>query len=129
MDFVYVILGFIFLAPPAVLAAFWWLSVRPGGRRAKGLPDTDAVIMARLGGLVCTMLPIVQLFSRLILYRTGALGHYLWFVVPGGGLLLALVVVAGLLSYARGYERPVSSAMVLLSVSTLLLLTWIGING
>ncbi len=126
MDLVSLISGLLLLAPPAVIAAFWWLSVRPGGRRHNGLPDTEAMIMARLGGVTCALLPIIQLFAGLIRYRTGMLGQYLWYIVPGFGLLLALVALPAFLSHAHGYERPVSSAMVLLSVCTLLLLTLMG---
>ncbi len=129
MDLVSAISGLLLLTPPAVIAAFWWLSVRPGGRRANGLPDGEAVIMARLGGVACAMLPIVQMFAGLIRYRTGALGLYLWYVVPGFGLLLAVIALSAFLAYARGYERTVSSAMVLLSVCTLLLLTVTGITA
>ena len=125
MDLISVISGLLLAAPPLVIAGFWWSSVRPGGR-TQGLPDGEVVIMARLGGFVCALLPVLQLFTGLIRYRTGALGHYLWYAVPGFGLLLALVAVAAFLSHARGYERPVSCAMILLSVCTLLLLTLTG---
>ena len=56
----------------------------------------------------------------------GDLGLYLWFLLPGLGVLLALVVLSGLLAHARGYERPVSSGMLLLSVGMLLLFMFLG---
>ena len=117
------------LAPPVVIGAFWWTSMRPARRRAKRLPDSAAIIFVRLGCVVCAMLPIVQIFEGIVRYRLGEMGSYLWFVVPGMGLLLALFALSGLLAYARGYERTVSSGMLLLSVGMLLLLTFLGTSA
>ncbi len=118
------------LAPPAVIAGFWRASVRRRSRLKPGqLPDSEAVVLARVGGILCSVLPPVQMLASFIRYRTGEPGMYLWFLLPCFGLLIALFALAALLSYARGYERAVSSGMVLLSVCTLLLVTLLGVPG
>ncbi len=129
MDLTSTIFGFLLLVPPLIIGGFWWMSVRPGGRHANALPDGEATILTRAGGLICTVLPLFQMFAWIIRYRTGALGRYLWYVVPAFGLLFAILVVAAFLSYTRGYERRVASLMVLLSVCTLLLMTLVGRSG
>ena len=126
MDMVSLISGLLLMIPPIVIGTFWWISARPGARRGNGLPDGESIVLARAGGVACALLPVFQIFAGVLRYRTGALGRYVWYAVPGLGLLLALFVIAAFLSYARGSERRVSSAMVLLSVCTLLLLTLLG---
>ncbi len=114
------------LAPPAVIAAFWWVSVRRATRRWDELPDSATIVFVRLGGVICAVLPIAQLLAWIIRYRMGEAGIYLWFLLPGLGVLMALFVLSGLLTYARGYERPVSSGMLLLSTGMLLLFMFLG---
>ncbi len=114
------------LAPPVVIAAFWRASVHRSHSRRGDLPDSATIVFVRLGAVLCAALPIVQLCVWIVRYRMGDLGLYLWFLLPGLGVLLALVVLSGLLAHARGYERPVSSGMLLLSVGMLLLFMFLG---
>ena len=113
------------LVPPVVIAAFWRSSVlrRRRHRGQGGLPDPEIVVLARLEGIACALLPIVQLLAGVIRYKTGEIGTFLWFVLPGFGVLLAFAALATFLDSARGYERLVSPGMVLVSTSMLLLLT------
>ena len=120
------VLTVLLLAPPVVIAAFWRASVRRTSRRRGELPDSETIVFVRLGGVLCAALPIVELGVCIVRYRMGDLGLYLWFLLPGVGVLLALFVLSGLLAHARGYERPVSSGMLLLSVGMLLLFMFLG---
>ena len=121
-----VIVTVLLLGPPIVIAAFWRASLRRASHRHGQLPDGEAIVFVRLGAVLCAALPIVQLCVWIIRYHMGDLGIYLWFILPGIGVLLALFVLSGLLAYARGYERPVSSGMLLLSVGMLLLFMFLG---
>lgn len=121
-----IILTALLLAPPVVIAAFWRLSVRRARQTPVELPDGAAIVMARLGAVACAILPIAQLFAGIFRYRTGEIGLYLWFLIPGFGVLLALFVLPAFLAYGRGYERTVSTGMLLLSTGMLLLLTYVG---
>ncbi len=120
------LLTVLLLAPPVVIGAFWWMSVRHPERRRGRLPDSDTIVFVRLGCIICAALPMLQLLDSIVRYRLGEMGLYLWFLVPGLGVLLALFALSGLLAHARGYERPVSSSMLLLSVGMLLLFTFLG---
>lgn len=120
------ILTALLLAPPVVIAAFWRASLRRPNRKMGELPDGATIVFVRLGAVFCAVLPIAQLIAWIVRYRMGELGIYLWFLLPGIGVLLALFVLSGLLAHARGYERPVSSGMLLLSVGMLLLFMFLG---
>ncbi len=120
------VLTVLLFAPPIVIAVFWWRSVRRGSHRRGKLPDSATIVFVRLGGVVCAMLPIAQLLVWVVRYRLGELGVYLWFLLPGLGVLMVLFVLAGMLAHARGYERPVSSGMLLLSTGMLLLFMFLG---
>ena len=126
MFFISILVTVLLLAPPAVITAFWWTSVHRATRRWDELADSASIVFVRLGGAISVVLPIAQLLAWIIRYRMGEAGIYLWFLLPGLGVLLALFVLSGLLTYARGYERPVSSGMLLLSVGMLLLLMFLG---
>lgn len=124
-----ILLTLLLLAPSVAIAAFW-RTARQRQIRVGGLPDVEALILARVGGILCGVLPGVQLLASLVRYKTGDAGTYLWYLVPIGGTALAVLALTGFLSYARSRERMVSSTMVLLSVSLLLLLTFVtGISG
>ena len=130
MNFLSILATVLLLAPPLVIAGFWRASVRHRLPLRPGhLPDSEAIVMARVGGILCALLPIVQMVASLIRHRTGEPGMYLWFLVPFLGVVLALFALSLLLAHARGYERTVSSSMVLVSVCTLLLLTLLGAPG
>ena len=120
------IVSVLLLAPPLVIAAFWRASARHVHHRYGELPDSATIVFVRLGAVLCAALPIAQLLVWIVRYRMGDLGIYLWFVLPGIGVLLALFVLSGLLAYGRGYERPVSSGMLLLSTGMLLLFMFLG---
>ena len=120
------VLTVLLLAPPVVIAVLWRLSVRPANRRPGHLPDSATIVLARLGAVVCAALPVAQLIASIFRYRTGEMGLYLWFLVPGFGVLLAMIVLPAFLSHARGYERTVSPGMLLLSTGMLMLLTFVG---
>ena len=120
------ILSLLLFAPPLVIAAFWWRSVHRGRFRSGELPDSATIVFVRFGGVVCTVLPFVELLIWTTRYRMGELGIYLWFLLPGLGVLMVLFVLSGMLAYGRGYERPVSSGMLLLSTGLLLLFMFLG---
>jgi hypothetical protein len=120
------VLTFLLLAPPAVIAVFWWKSVHRASFRSGELPDSATIVFVRLGGVICAVLPIAELLVWIVRYRLGEFGVYLWFLVPGLGVLMVLFVLSGMLAHGRGYERPVSSGMLLLSTGMLLLFMFLG---
>lgn len=125
MIFLHLLLTICLLAPALVIAAFWRASVRGRALQPGKLPDAEALILARVGGVLCGLLPILQLLASILRYKTGEPGLYLWYLVPTCGITLAVLALAGFLAHARGTERKVSSGMVLLAVSTLLLITFV----
>lgn len=129
MDLLSILLTLLLVAPPIVIAAFWRASRHRVIRRRGELPDAEALILARVGGVLCALLPLLQMGASLIRYKTGEPGLYLWYLLPGFSVLLAVAVLAGFLAHARGTERKVSSSMVLLSVCMVLLITFTGGPG
>lgn len=125
MTAVYFLLTIILLAPPVVIAAFWRASLRRSVLQPARLPDAEALILARVGGIACGAVPAIQLIASIVRYKTGEAGLYLWYLVPIAGVAFTVLVLAGFLAHARGTERKVSSGMVLLSVSMLLLITFV----
>ena len=123
LTLVFLLITAILLAPAIIIAGFWWTSLRHHAQRPGDLPDTEALILARVGGIACGLLPVFQLVASIVRWHTGEAGLYLWYLVPVMGVLLAVTALAAFLSYARGTERGVSSGMVLLSISMLLLIT------
>ena len=125
MDLTDIFLTLLLLAPPVVMGVFWRASLR---RRVLGpgeLPDAEALILARVCGIACGLLPALQLGASIVRYKTGEPGLYLWYLVPAFGLFLAVAALAAFLAHARGSERKVSSSMVLVAVSMLLLITFV----
>ncbi len=125
MTLSFYLLTILLLAPPVVIAAFWRLSLERRKHGLAGLPDAEALILARVGGIFSAVLPVLQLGASIIRYKTGEPGLYLWYLLPGFGVLLAAGALAAFLAHARGRERAVSSSMVLLSVCMLLLITFV----
>lgn len=123
MTFSSILLTLLLLAPPIVIACFWRVSLERHKHGMAGLPDAEALILARVGGVLCAVLAPLQLLAGVVRYRTGEAGLYLWYLVAGAGLLLAVMALAAFLTHARGWERKVSAGMVLLSLSMLLLIT------
>lgn len=89
------------------------------------MPDAEPLVLARVGGILCAVLPALQLLAGIVRWRTGEAGMYLWYGVVLGGVMLAVLALTGFLTHARGRERSVSSGMVLLAVSLLLLITFL----
>ncbi len=129
MDLTAILLTLLLVAPPIVIGAFWRAARHRVVRQPGELPDAEALILARVGGILCALLPVLQMGASLIRYKTGEPGLYLWYLLPGFGVLLAAVALAAFLAHASGKERPVSSGMVLLSVCMLLLITFTGGPG
>lgn len=114
------------LLVPAFVIAWFWRSARlRNARHPEVVPDAEGLVLARVGGILCAVLPPLQLLCGIVRWRTGEPGLYLWYAVVLGGVMLAVLALTGLLTYARGRERGVSSGMVLLSVSLLLLITFL----
>ena len=113
------------VTPAVVIAGFWRASRQRAAQHPAAMPDAEALVLARVGGLLCTILPALQMLAGIVRWRTGEPGIYLWYAVVAGGLLLAVLALTGFLTHARGRERGVSSGMVLLSVSMLLLITFL----
>lgn len=117
------------LCPAVVIAGFWRAARRRRPVRPGFMPDAEALVLARVGGILCAVLPSVQLLAGILRWRTGDAGLYLWYGVALGGLLLAVAAVTAFLTHARGAERRVSPGMVLLSLSVLLLITLLQVGG
>ena len=82
MDLLSILLSLLLLAPPIVIAAFWWAARQRVDRRRGELPDAEALILARVGGIVCALLPVLQMGVSLVRYKTGEAGLYLWYLLP-----------------------------------------------
>ncbi len=132
MSFLSILLTGLLVAPPFVVAVLWRVSRRQRsvqvGRRRR-LPDREALVLARVGAVTCGLLPSLQMLASFERWRTGEAGLYLWYLLAGFGVVLAIFALAALLSYARGKERGVSSGMVVLATSMLLLITFLGGPG
>ncbi len=113
------------LAPALVIAWFWRAARLRTAQHPDVVPDTEALVLARVGGIVCAVLPALQLLASIERWRTGDAGLYLWYALVLGGVMLAVLALTGLLTHASGRERGVSTGMVLLSVSLLLLITFL----
>lgn len=113
------------LAPVLVIAYFWWAARRHSKQHPEAMPDGESIVLARVGGILCAMLPVLQMLASMVRWRTGEPGLYLWYAVVLVGVVLAVLALTGFLTHARGRERSISSGMVLLSVSLLLLITFL----
>lgn len=129
MSLPFILFTVLLLAPALVIAGFWRASRQHHVQHPEAMPDAEALVLARVAGILCGLLPALQMGAGMERWRTGEPGLYLWYMVPVGGLLLAVVTLAAILTHARGTERGVSSGMVLLSISMLLLITLLQSSG
>ena len=115
----------VLLAPALVIAWFWRGARLRAAQHPEVVPDAEGLVLARVGGILCAVLPALQLLCGVVRWRTGEPGLYLWYAVVLVGIMFAVLALTGLLTHARGPERGVSVGMVLLSVSLLLLITFL----